>query len=435
MGQTSLNRIITEEDFARALAQECRPFFQLANTLRRRADPERARKHLDQMVIEADMVEAFLDDHGARYNRGFHFFRELVASIRGFSQAGFALAHLAYRFDGYRASLALDPGCEEEFRAALAEASAFVGSAVETLLEACREEAVLIGVQWDNNLFPGEGLRAAQVQLSLPRNLGEEALEEEGMQPSEIASKYLEVCSLFNGLGVRTIEDEADREAYLSRVCREEHARVFEATVHNLQSAYDTHFKDTKLELDEPRLAQLRGHASAAFHLLEAVTILAHFVERHEAYQADNTIGGRMNQIVQRSEVRRITLNVLLLWSQRLIEFGRDNAQALLTSFTNVKQLELSLPPDLVVHARPASLIVGIVNHHGTPVELEVGGQTANAGSILEVMIAVGSHPDCRTYLFRGDECPLRDIESLFTAGLGEGGLESLPENLAYLAT
>lgn len=434
MSQTSLDRIITEEDFARALAEEGESFFQLGNTLLSQTGPERTRKHLYQLIIETDSVEVFLDDHGARYNRSYFFFRELVASIRGFARAGFALAHLEYRFAGYRTALQLMPDREASFKESLNRSVAFMRSGITTLLGACREEARLNGVHWGDKLFPEERFRSAQVNLKLPRNVGEEELDSEGMRPSEIASKYLEVCSLFDDLGVRRNDDVDEREAYLSRVCREEQARVFEATVHNLQSAYDTHFKNTKLEVEEPRLLQLRGHASAAFHLLEAVTILAHFVERHEAHQRADTLEGRMNQLVVRSQVRDITLNHLLHWAKELIALGRETALELLSCFTNVRQLQIELPGDLVVHARPASLIVGIVNHHGTPVEMEVGGQTANAGSILEVMIAVGSHPDSRLYTFRGDEVPLRDIEALFEAGLGEGGVETLPDELNYLA-
>ena len=48
-------------------------------------------------------------------------------------------------------------------------------------------------------------------------------------------------------------------------------------------------------------------------------------------------------------------------------------------------------------------------------------------------MIAVGSHPDSRKYVFRGDENPLRDIRELFESGLGETGLSKLPKTLGYL--
>ena len=433
MEQPSLDRIITEEEFARALSAEARPFFQLGNTLLAQAGPDGDRKHLYQLVIESDSVEAFLDDHGARHNRDFCFIRELVASIRGFARAGFALSHLAYRFEGYGTAMGLLPEREADFRESLQAAVDFIRASIQVLLEVSREEVGAKGGQWDTRGFPEEGFRASPVSLKLPRNVGNEDSEAQGMRPSEMASKYLQVCEMFDSVAVRRIEDAEEREAFLDRVCREEQARVFEATVHNLQSAYDTHFKNTKLEGEEPGLLQLRGHASAAFHLLEAVTILAHFVERHEGYQQGEGLEGRMQALVRREEVRDVTLNHLLFWAAELIELGRETAGALLSSFTNVKRLVIELPEGVVVHARPASLIVGVVNHHGTPVEMEVGGHKANAGSILEMMIAVGSNPESRSFVFRGDEVPLRDIELLFRFGLGENGTENLPKELEYL--
>ena len=53
---------------------------------------------------------------------------------------------------------------------------------------------------------------------------------------------------------------------------------------------------------------------------------------------------------------------------------------------------------------------------------MEIGGKVCSAGSILELMIAVGSHPKERRFLFRGDINPLRDIGLLFQHDLGGAG-------------
>ncbi len=49
------------------------------------------------------------------------------------------------------------------------------------------------------------------------------------------------------------------------------------------------------------------------------------------------------------------------------------------------------------------------------------------------MMITVGSNTEARRYVFSGDERTLGDIQLLFEAGLGERGLEELPEELGYL--
>jgi hypothetical protein len=126
-------------------------------------------------------------------------------------------------------------------------------------------------------------------------------------------------------------------------------------------------------------------------------------------------------------------VNHLLYWAARVMATGRSVAEELLPSYTNVQAYEVQLADDLMVHARPAALIVGIVNRHATPVEVEIGTHKCNAGSILELMIAVGSNPDARHYVFRGDVNPLRDIALLFESRLGEDGIDTLPPELGYL--
>ena len=228
------------------------------------------------------------------------------------------------------------------------------------------------------------------------------------------------------------LDDEA-REAWFLARCTEERARVFEATVHNLQSAYDTYIKGTVLEAKDHRLPSLRGHASAAFHLLEGVTMLVHFVERHESGIGEACASSRISELVDRARVREMTLNVLLYWAAEFMSLGRSLAEELLPAYTNVQDLVVDIDESVVLHARPASLIVGIVQRYGTPVEMQVGDTLCDASSILELMIAVGSNSTARRFVFRGDENPLRDIRLLFEHGLGEGGLSGLPEALGYL--
>ena len=160
--------------------------------------------------------------------------------------------------------------------------------------------------------------------------------------------------------------------------------------------------------------------------------MLVHFVERHETQREGGT-GARVSALVDRREARAVTLDVLLAWASRFMQLGRPLAEELLPTYTNVQELELILPDDLILHARPASLIVCIVNHHGTPVEMELEGRVCNAGSILDLMVTVGSYPDARCFRFRGDEKPLQDVKRLFESGLGEGGLDALPPELDYL--
>jgi len=64
---------------------------------------------------------------------------------------------------------------------------------------------------------------------------------------------------------------------------------------------------------------------------------------------------------------------------------------------------------------------------------MEVESARCNAASILELLVAVGSHPNARRYVFHGDIKPLSDIKLLFEYAVGENGMERLPPQLSYL--
>jgi phosphotransferase system HPr (HPr) family protein len=426
-----LEEVIHEETFGGLLEARSRSFFRLANTLLVRV--EWSKTHFYQLHTEADELESFLDDYGARFNRNYALIRELVASVRWFAMAGFSISHLESRYESYgvRASLS---------RAELAGAQAsfqttrnFVRQGIEALLGELQRECVRLGLPWTGDGFPEGEFNGGGPRQRLPRNVGHEDLIDEDQRIAEVASKYLAACEMLGELRIRRIQDPIDRRERLARICTEERARVYEATVHNLQSIYDTHVKNTVVEGHDERLPKLRGHLSVALHLLEAVTFLTHFVERHEGGQRAQTAEQRIAELVDREAVQDLILNHLLYWADLFLQRGRRVAEELLPTYTNLQELVVELPDDLKLHARPASLIVNIVGHYGTPVELEVRGRRCNAGSILEVLVTVGASADARRFVFRGDENPLRDIALLFEAGLGEHGLDVLPPELSYL--
>jgi phosphotransferase system HPr-like phosphotransfer protein len=268
----------------------------------------------------------------------------------------------------------------------------------------------------------------------LPRNLGQDELEDEEQRIADVASKFIQAADLMGYIGqMNGLSPDARREL-IQRACSEEQARVYEATAHNLQSSYDTYIRNTILEARDPRLKLLRGQASAALHCLEAVTELIHFLERHASPSRLVTEESvqRLSALVPREAVERVVVEDLLSPAAELLRGGRRLAEDLLPLYSRVRALEVELLDGVSFHARPAALIFGIVQHHGLPVELELGGKTCNAGSILEMLLAVGSAPEARRFVFRGDERPLRDIQTLFEHGLGEQS-QPLPTSLGYL--
>lgn len=430
--ERSLEEVIPERAFAGLLQGKSQTFFKLTNALLSQEHATWGKKHYFQLMLEAEELESYLDDYGARYNRTYGALRELVASVRWFGLTGFSLSHLALRMESYGLFAVCSDGEGADVTASVEHVREFARRSIVALLTEARREANTIGLEISPQTLPESSFAAGHVRQQLPRNVGEHEPTEEQQKIAEVASKYLAACTMLEDLRVRRIKGPAERKAFLARVCSEEQARVYEATVHNLQSTYDTHIKNTVLEGRDERLPRLRGLTSAALHLLECATYLTHFVERHEGSGRD-PVQRRLVALVNEHDVQDAILNSLLYWADSLLRRGRSVAEDLLPAYTDVQELVVELADDVKLHARPAALIVGIVAHHGTPVELDVAGNRCNAASILEVLVTVGTYSDERRYVFRGDVRPLKDIQMLFQHGLGEAGLDSLPPALSYL--
>ena len=429
MQEPPIEKVVPEEDFRRLLSERATA---LLETCAAPGGSAWTKRRFFDLSLETDEVEALLDDYGARTNRRFSAFTEIVASIRGFALAGMSLRHLVQRLAGYGV---LESVGERRVEAHddLGMALQFVETKLSGLMRALLDEGRRIDV---TELAQGEGqppVDRTVRRFRLPHNIDLDRIEDEEQRIAEVATKFLDAAETLRAVRIGRLEDEDEREGFMAEHCKEVNARVWEATVHNLQSSYDTYVKNTVLETGDPRLQTLRGHISAALHVLEAVTQMTHFVERHSGGLRSEAAEAVLQKVVPRQEVRDVTLNRLLVWAWEFMDSGTQLASSLLPSYTNVSQATLYLREGVHLHARPASLVVAVVQHHGTPVELEIGGNACNAGSILELMVAIGSNPDAREYIVRGDERPLRDLVALFAADLGESGLEGLPDSLAYL--
>ncbi|MFT5284727.1 MAG: phosphotransferase system HPr-like phosphotransfer protein [Planctomycetota bacterium] len=435
MPEQHLESVITATEFAEILGKQSEPLLRLANSLLARPDKPWSPKHYFQLIHQTTELESFLDDYGAKHNRDYYFIRELVASLRAFGQTGHSIRHMQGRLSSYGILESVGESALNSLQDSTTLVLDFTRRTIVTLLAAFREEGGRLGLSITPEEIPEGDLVSLAIREKLPRDIDVEDIEEEELKIAEVASKFLLASQVLQGLELRPISDPSQRAKFLARVCTEEQARVYEATVHNLQSAYDTHIKNTVLESENPSLSALRGLTSAALHLLEGATFLTHFYERHESEVRVELSRKGIVDLVCRDSVQELILSRLLVSASGALFAGRELAEDLLSKFTNAQILEVELGDELLLHARPAALIVGIVNHYGTPVSMEVAEQACNAASILELLLAVGSNPDQKRFVFRGDANPLRDIGILFSHGLGENGIDLLPDELAYLRT
>ena len=426
-----LEEVIHEDPFRRLLQKQAASFFRLCNFLSSTETKTWSKKHYFHCVTEANDLETFLDDYGARYNKSYSYFTEMVASLRGFGLSGHSLKHLEDRYEKY--GIEGTPAEHQEFRRELGAALSFLNACIAKLASEVVREAERLRVPVPAEPLPEGKFAESAARKHLPRNVDEEELVNEEQKIAEVASKYLRAVDMLDGLKVCRIAEPEKRRAFVERHCSEERARVYEATIHNLQSKYDTYIKNTTLEKKDGRLGTLRGHISGVLHLLEFVTFLVHFYERHENDIRSERTKGRIAELIDKNQVLEKVINFGLFFADRILRRGKRLADGLLPNYTNIQTVEVAIPEGRYLHARPASLIVSIVNHYGTPVEMAIEGSKCNAASIMQVMILAGTHAGARRFQFQGDEHPLKDIKLLFESGLGEKGPDALPEELSYL--
>jgi phosphotransferase system HPr (HPr) family protein len=181
---------------------------------------------------------------------------------------------------------------------------------------------------------------------------------------------------------------------------------------------------------------------SILLHLLETVAYLLQLHARRagDGHRGGNGSGGAgpptadsIALLVPSEDLLRWALAFGLRNTARCFQEARSVAQTLLDRYSRIREAALDLPPGRKLHLRPAGYIVRVVQHHGLPVDMTMGGQTVDARQLMDVIVLAASHPNETVVRFRGDERPLEDLRALFSARLGEEGLETLPPSLSFL--
>jgi phosphotransferase system HPr (HPr) family protein len=344
---------------------------------------------------------------------------------------GSTLRHILTRFPRYGVQIGTDETAQ--FFSETDVTNEFVNRSMNGLLRALYDELDVLRIQIPADTATEDSVHDEGIRLHLHHNIDEEDVVEEEQRIAEISTKFLAAADALSWVSDVRIDGRKELRDFVLAHTDEERSRHYEGLVHSLQSKYDTYIKNTTLEGRHSSLPRLRGHVSLALHLLEMGTQLVHFYERHENDIRYESAKARIARIVDKSVLLDRLVNYCQHFAHRALESGRRFAEEALRTFVRVQRLELSLSEGMALHARPISLIVKIVARYGTHVEMEVEGETANAGSIMELIMLIGGHSEARRFVFRGDSRPLQDIRMLFEHGLGEEGLDVLPAQLDYL--
>lgn len=432
MVDSSLDTVIAEEEFQPLLEKEATDFFRSYNFFHSKENSSFFKRFFASLHDASHQLESFLDDYGARNNRCYSYFTEIVGLIRILSEIAYILKHVLIRYPSY--TLGDDREQFLFFHKGAEKILTFCNENLGDLLEQAIEEYTSnLGAQ-----VPPEEIVVATIgdepsKKHLPHNLDEKELIQEKQKVAEIATRFLRFSEQFRSFLRDLTDARLEVDHFVLDRCTEEELEKFETNVRAIQLKYDAHIKNTLSEAKNPELRPLRGHISMVLHTLEIAALFARFRERCTESIKYESICARIAKIIDTEKVILFTGKYLLPNIRKYLENGDRIAAQLLGEFTRVREYSFEIPKNVVLHARPATLIVKIVNHYGTPVSLTIGGESCDAGSMIRVMLTLGNNPGVKTIRFKGDEKPLEDIKTLFQNHLGEEGLDRLPAELDYL--
>ncbi len=424
--------LCSESEFAETVAERVQVLVHVDDLAKKNPKARFSRRIYATILEESADLENLLDDADARYNTTFAGLFELVSSLRAISAAGYALKNMQQRT---RQAPFLDEDLHEEFSRESEATRSFTDSTVRDLLDRIHDEIILICGPRAHVEAPSQIINQERIgHKRLPHTLGSDDHADVGTIIAAKVSLFLAAHKTMVERSVaRRFDDMEDMKLFVREVCDEEQARFLEAKLTNIRSRYDTFVRNTTTERESQDLRDFRYVLEMAFQLMRCVRHLVHFYERHEDDIRDEEVKSDVARLIDKGAILDRMLNFALFFVYKFVEAGVPIAERLLRDFTTSEVAELTLPEGCLLHARPASLIAKIVTHHGTPVEMTMGGETCYAGSIMKVILLAGGHLGEDRVTFKGDRLPIADLRLLFQHRLGEDGLEQLPEELAYL--
>jgi len=418
---------LPEDEYSRLLGVESRVFGAWVVAFVERGDDFlKLPDGVGRLAESAHSLETFLDDHGARQNRTFVTFGELVASIRGLASVQSRLLQLSTRLSRYATADGVG-----ELPDLLDAGVLTLRECLSALCSRLLEESRNLGMEeWEPAEAASSDPPVRPRQLS--RNLGVDETVDERQHIVEIGGRFALVIEASRSLNLAVLREPDELAEYVAQHASEDRCRWYESAVHNIQSMYDTYVSGTAIEEAHPWLVTLRGHASIAFHLLEMSTALVHFYERHENDLRHEAAREIISTLVPKQAILSLAVNTCLRQAYLFVDSCSDQVQLLLETFVSQREDEFVLPDGVTLHARPLALIVQIARHYGTPMEIGMEGESCSAASLMGLIMLAGRFPDVRRLTARGDARALEDLGALFRAGLGEAG-QPLPSELGYL--
>lgn len=394
------------------------------------------KKLYSKLISTTQLMEDFLDFHGAKNNTNWYYYRELTAAIRHLSLGSYSQKHIANRLIFY------DLPDAEAFAEKGEAALDFLNNCLTKLAPAVIKEARRLEIAVPETGFDPVVFPSITSPEILEYDIDDENKDIQKKHIVKIASEFLSISGKFDELGFfEPYEMEKIRSIVPDKI-NEVEVRRFEMLVHNLQSAFDTYVLHGGYRYGNRKLKQLRSYFSVVFHLLQMMGRLLHFYERHLHRTSFKSIYLRaqeqLSKRVNPDALLDYTINFGLFYACHFLNTGRQLAREILNENVERGQIKVGIPVKLGFHSRPSLLVAKIVQYYGGEVELCVGEDRFDASSVLDIQWAGGkiNKEKISEVIFEGDLRALKDIEILAGVNYGEDTMGKgvpLPTELQYL--
>ena len=343
-----------------------------------------SKRFYEYVSSQAELAETLLDSCGAKENRAWFFFREVVAAIRSVSKVAYVLRYLELRAASYDV---LDEEISE-FEVITSGVRKMFDGMLQKAFSLFEKEARELGIE-----IPQHGVKADEFPyFCSPGHLYADLWVENSSREDEaivkIATSYLEIAEEYTSLGYSRIFSHQELIEMVPEHINEERLRTFEAEVHNLQSVYDTYIGYSRMEANDQRLSKLRGCVSIALHLLEIATVLVHFHERHERNSRHVEIYQRLQDITGTYQILDAMGNYALFFCTKFLQKGKELSEEAVMDYAQITSKRIPIPIYRGFHVRPSTYIAKISRHYGAEVQMHLGDEVYDAGCVFDLFRA-----------------------------------------------
>ena len=194
MKPKSLVKIISEEEFLILVKEPSAFFFKIYNsfTSKMESGKDVSRKFYSNLIQEAEFLESFLDEFGARENKEWSFFTEYVACIRNLGISAFFIKHLLDRYPYY--SLRDSEESFSQFQSKAKDALHFLNRSILNIYQEVIHSSRNNGLVFPEESVSPHEFSEIESNKRLPKNIAEDEVKNEDERIVEICQKIQEVA-------------------------------------------------------------------------------------------------------------------------------------------------------------------------------------------------------------------------------------------------